>query len=153
MPKRCERPRKDKKSGFYYFDEYLGFGQDKKRIRFSLKTKGPDKARFRWEQEYRKYWSKYYGVESPAITSIISFPALADEFIEYERTIKKVREWETMKNWLRIIYELWGDVNLDEIDRDRFVKLDLYLKKKGRSRLRSIIILGYLNLYSTMISR
>lgn len=133
MPKRREGPRKDKKTGFYYFDEYVGLGQDKNRIRFSLKTKDPDKARFRWEQEYRKYWSRYYGLESPAITSRISFPELANEFIEYERTIKKVKEWETMKNRLRIVYEFWGDISLNEINRDRFIKLDLHLKKKGRS--------------------
>jgi len=66
MPKRREGPRRDKKTGFYYFDEYVGLGQDKQRIRFSLKTKDPDKARWRWEQEYRKHWSKYYGIESRA---------------------------------------------------------------------------------------
>jgi integrase len=133
MPKHREGPRKAKKTGFYYFDEYVGLGQDKKRTRFSLKTKNPNKARWRWEQEYRKHWSKYYGIESPPITSRVSFPELANEFIEYERTVKKVKEWETMKNRLRIVCELWGDVTLDEIDRDQFVKLDLHLKKKGRS--------------------
>lgn len=29
-------------------------------IRFSLKTKDPMKARFIWEQEYGKRWSKYW---------------------------------------------------------------------------------------------
>jgi integrase len=38
-----------------------------------------------------------------------------------------------MKNRIRIVYELWGDVTLDEIGRDQFVELDLHLKKKGRS--------------------
>jgi len=140
MPKRREGPRRDKKTGFYYFDEYVGLGDDKKRIRFSLKTRDPDKARWRWEQEYRKHWSKYYGIESPATTSRVSFAELANEFAEYERTVKKVKEWETMKNRLEIIHELWGNVTLDKIDRDKLIELDEHLRslpiseeKKGRS--------------------
>ena len=80
MPKRREGPRRDKKTGFYYFDEYMGLGQDKERVRFSLKTKDPDKVRWRWEQEYRKHWSKYYGIESPVTTSRVSFVELVKEF-------------------------------------------------------------------------
>ena len=140
MPKRREGPRRDKKTGFYYFDEYVGLGQDKKRIRFSLKTRDPDKARWRWEQEYRKHWSKYYGIESPAKPSKISFGDLANEFVEYERTVKKVKEWETVKNRLRIIHELWGEITLDKIDKDKLIELDEHLRslpiseeKKGRS--------------------
>ena len=140
MPKRREGPTRSKASGYYYFDNRIGFGQDKKRIRFSLKTKDPEKARWLWEQEYRKHWSRYYGIESPAITSRIFFPELANEFIEYERTVKKAKEWEMMRNRLRIVYELWGDITIDEITRDRLVELDGHLrilpfgkKKKGRS--------------------
>lgn len=140
MPHRREGPRRDKKTGFYYFDEYVGLGQDKQRIRFSLKTKDPDKARWRWEQEYRKHWSKYYGIESPATTSRVSFAELANEFAEYERTVKKVKEWETMKNRLGVIHELWGNITLDKIDRDKLIELDNHLRtlaisdeRKGRS--------------------
>jgi len=140
MPKRREGPRRDKKTGFYYFDEYVGLGDDKKRIRFSLKTRDPDKARWRWEQEYRKHWSKYYGIESPATISRVSFSELAEDFVDYERTVKKVKEWETMENRLRIIQECWGDIALNDITRDRLVELDKHLRtlpitdeRKGRS--------------------
>jgi len=128
MPKRREGPRRDKKTGFYYFDEYVGLGDDKQRIRFSLKTRDPDKARWRWEQEYRKHWSKYYGIESPATISRVSFSELAEEFVDYERTVKKVKEWETMENRLRIIQECWGDIALNDINMDRLVELDNHLR-------------------------
>ncbi len=154
MPKRQEGPRRDKKTGFYYFDEYVGLGDDKQRIRFSLKTKDPDKARWRWEQEYRKHWSKYYGVESPATTSRISFGDLANEFIEYERTVKKVKEWETIKNRLRIVHELWGDIPVSEIDKDRLIELDEHPRslpisgeKKGRSEATINYYFGFLKTF------
>ena len=140
MPRRREGPRRDKKTGFYYFDEYVGLGQDKERIRFSLKTRDPDKARWRWEQEYRKHWSRYYGIESPATTSRVSFAELANEFVDYERTVKKVKEWETIKFRLKTIHELWGNITLDKIDRDKLIELDNHLRtmpisdeRKGRS--------------------
>jgi len=140
MPKRREGPARSKASGFYYFDQRIGFGEDKKRVRFSLKTRDPEKARWLWEQEYRKRWSEYYGIESPMKPSRISFRDLADEFIDYERTVKKVKEWETMKNRLRIIHEFWGDITLDEIGKDKLIGLDEHLRslpvseeKRGRS--------------------
>jgi integrase len=140
MPKRREGPRRDKKTNFYYFDEYVGLGDDKQRIRFSLKTRDPDKARWRWEKEYRKHWSKYYGIESPATISRISFSELAEEFVDYERTVKKVKEWQTMESRLRIVQECWGDISLSDVSRDRLVELDNHLRtllirggKKGRS--------------------
>jgi integrase/recombinase XerD len=140
MPKRREGPRRDKKTDFYYFDEYVGLGDDKKRIRFSLKTRDPDKARWRWEQEYRKHWSKYYGIESPATISRISFADLANEFVDYQRKVKKIKEWETVRNRLRIIHEIWGEITLDKIDKDKLIELDEHLRslpiseeKKGRS--------------------
>ena len=41
MPRRREGPTKSKASGVYFFDEYVGFPPDKKRIRVSLRTKDP----------------------------------------------------------------------------------------------------------------
>lgn len=60
MPKRKEGPTRHKISKFYFFDEYVGFGRNKKRYRYSLKTKDPGKAFWLWEREYKKKWSKYY---------------------------------------------------------------------------------------------
>ena len=52
MPERREGPTRNKQTGYYFFDEYVGIGQDKKRIRFSLKIRDPEKAQWRWEQHY-----------------------------------------------------------------------------------------------------
>jgi len=63
MPRRREGPTKSKASGVYFFDEYVGFPPDKKRIRISLRTKDPAKAQWIWEQEYKRQWSEFYGIE------------------------------------------------------------------------------------------
>lgn len=133
MPKRREGPTKNKITGYYFFDEYVGLGRDKKRIRFSLKTKDPDKARWRWEHEYRKYWSEYYGIEPPVKPSKILFRDLANEFVDFEKNIKRIKEWEIVKGRLKIISDLWANVTLDKISKEHLIKLDDYLKKQGRS--------------------
>ncbi len=79
MPRRKEGPVLLKQTCYYYFDEYIGFGPDKKRIRLSLKTKDPLKARFLWEQEYRRQWAKYYGIEDSAMPAPVSFYEIADQ--------------------------------------------------------------------------
>jgi hypothetical protein len=58
MPRRREGPTRLKQTGYYFFDEYIGFPPDRKRVRVSLKTKDPSRAQFLWEQEYRKRWSE-----------------------------------------------------------------------------------------------
>ena len=51
MPRRREGPTKLKQTGYYFFDEYIGFPPDIKKLRFSLKTKDPLKAKFISEQK------------------------------------------------------------------------------------------------------
>jgi hypothetical protein len=45
------------------------------RVRKSLRTADPKKARWLWEQEYKKEWEKYYGIKadlpSMAITGAV----------------------------------------------------------------------------------
>ena len=128
MPKRREGPVKNKQTGYYFFDQYVGFHPDKKRIRISLRTKDPEKAQWLWEREYRKQWREYYGEESPKRPVRAHFTDIAEEFIGYERDIKKAQEWKTIKNRLRIVSECWGDIYLDQVNSDRLTELDAYLR-------------------------
>lgn len=133
MPRRREGPRKDKKLGIYYFDEIVGFGKERKRIRYSLRTKDPDKAQMLWEQQFRKEWRHYYGIESKEAPRPIAFVEIAKEFLAYEKDIKRIKEWRVVKSRLNIIDEIWGDVNLHEISSKRLTQLDSRLKEMGRS--------------------
>jgi hypothetical protein len=59
----------------YYFDAYVGYPPNQARVRKSLRTADPKKARWLWEQEYKKEWEKYYGIKadlpSMAITGAV----------------------------------------------------------------------------------
>ena len=133
MPKRREGPALNKQTGYYFFDERVGIGKDKKRIRFSLKTQDPLKAQWRWEQHYRKVWSEYYGIESPMRPERISFHELANEFIDYERNIKRIKEWKMITYRFKFVHETWGNIDIRDISKKHFIKLDERLKKEGRS--------------------
>ena len=52
MPKRREGPVKNAQIGYYFFDNYVGIGPDRLRVRFSLHTQDLAKAQWLWEQEY-----------------------------------------------------------------------------------------------------
>ena len=133
MPKRREGPAKSRSTGYYYFDQFIGFAPNKKRVRFSLRTKDPLKAQWLWEQEYKRLWSEYYGIESPKRPQCVYFSDMIKEYVEYEKNIKRVREWQTQENRLLKASKLWGDVTLDEISRDHLIELDRYLRKEKRS--------------------
>lgn len=128
MPKRREGPVKNRQTGYFFIDLYLGFFQDKKRVRYSLRTKDPEKAQWLWEREYRKLWREYYGEASPERPFKRCLNDVASEYINYARDIKKVKEWKTVKNRLRIVSECWGDIYLDEVNSDRLVQLDAHLR-------------------------
>lgn len=134
MPKHHEGPSRNKSTNFYYFDNVVGFGKDKRRLRYSLKTKDPEKARWLWEQEYTRQWSKYYGIEPRARPGIISFRDMAEEFVGYERDIKRIKEWRIQENRLAIIDGLWKNPTLSRIDKSHLVQLDRHLKSLGRSK-------------------
>ena len=46
MPRHREGPVKNKQTGYYFFDSYVGLPPDRHRIRVSLHTK--DSARAQW---------------------------------------------------------------------------------------------------------
>ncbi len=108
MPRRREGPVLNPQTGHYFFDQIIGFKPNKQRICVSLGTKDPKKACFLWEQEYRRRWAEYYGLESPAKPAPVSFKKLAREFVDFERDFKRVKEWKTQEDRLDIIYSLWG---------------------------------------------
>ena len=64
MPRRREGPTKNQQTGYYFFDEYVGFPPEKKRIRISLRTKDPEKAQWLWEREYIPYGFDDHGQPS-----------------------------------------------------------------------------------------
>ncbi len=133
MPRRREGPTKHKISKIWFFDEYIGFAPNKKRVRFSLRTKDPLKAEWLWEQEYKRLWREYYGMESPERPQRVYFVDMITEFVNFERDIKRVREWQTQENRLKRTSALWGDITLDEIKREHLVGLDRYLRSLKRS--------------------
>jgi len=64
MPRRREGPVKNKQTGYFFFDEYVGFPPDKKRIRISLRTKDPAIAQWLWNwmrlgELYKLRWDKH----------------------------------------------------------------------------------------------
>ena len=132
-PKRHEGPALNKQTGYYFADFYVGFGEERKRVRISLRTKDPEKALWLWEQEYRRQWSRFYGIEPPIRPSTIRFSKIADEYVEYERDVKKIKEWKLYEQRLTIIQKCWGDVQLEKISRRHFIELDKWLRQGGRS--------------------
>ena len=133
MPRRREGPVRNRQTDYWFFDSYIGFAPNKHRVRFSLRTKDPLKAEWLWEQEYKRLWSEYYGIESPRRPQKTLFRTMIEEFIKYEKDIKRVREWQTQENRLFKIFDLWGDVALDEIKREHLIGLDRYLRSIKRS--------------------
>jgi len=133
MLRRREGPTKSRQTGYYYFDNFIGFPPNKKRVRFSLGTKDPAKAQWLWEQEYKKQWSEYYGLKSPEKPKQIHIFDLFKEFIEYQRDVKHVQEWRIARSRLQIIHDFWGNILLNEINSDRLVALDNHLRQNKRS--------------------
>jgi len=128
MPKHREGPTKSKQTKYYYFDQWIGFPPNKKRVRFSLGTKDLAKAQWLWEQEYKRLWSEYYGLQPHKKPIPMRFVDLCREFVAYERDIKKIKEWKTVKNRLQKVADLWGNVFIESICTNQLVELDSHLR-------------------------
>jgi integrase len=133
MPRRREGPRPDPRSGVYFFDQYVGFKPAVKRVRVTLRTKDPVKAQWLWEQEFRRQWAIFYGVQAPSSPGPVSLADAGREFVAHRREIKRIKEWRVLESRLNIMLEIWGDVNLAEINRERLSKIDAELRRRGRS--------------------
>jgi hypothetical protein len=48
MPHRREDPVKNAQTGYYFFDNYVGIGPERRRIRVSLDTTGPIQEKGRY---------------------------------------------------------------------------------------------------------
>jgi len=134
MPRRREGPHRDKKTSHFYFDESVGFGPDKRRVRFSLRTQDPVKAQFLWEREFRRQWDIYYGVVKPAKFTSSLFSAAGREYVDYARTVKRIREWETARERLNIVLDIIGNIDLQTFGPEHIKAIDAWLLAKGRSR-------------------
>jgi len=130
-PKRREGPALSKKSQTYFFDEIIGLGSDRHRIRISLRTQDPEKARWLWEREYRRQWKRYYGEAEPEKPRQILFDNISDEFIAFERDTRKVKSWKIIRDRLRIIGECWGNITLNSVNSGRLTELDSFLHDRG----------------------
>jgi len=58
---------------------------------------------------------------------------VAREFVAHRWEIKRIKEWRVLRFRLNIILEIWGDINLAEINRDRLALLDADLRRRGWS--------------------
>ena len=146
-PKRREGPALSRKSGTYFFDEIIGLGSDRRRVRISLRTKDPEKARWLWEREYRKQWKQYYGEAEPEKPRQILFDDVSEEFIAYERDTRKVKTWKTIRDRLFIIGTNWGNIALNSVNSDRLAELDSFLHSRG---LAPKTINDYMGILKTM---
>jgi integrase len=133
-PRRREGPVFNAKNHSYYFDNFVGFPPAHKRVRLSLRTRDPAKARWLWEQEYRRQWEKYYGVAGPALMATIDLNEIISEFIAYVRDTRHVKTWEILKSRLNRISEIWKNPMIDKIGHENFTTLDKKLQELGRSK-------------------
>ena len=134
MPRRHEGPTRSKATQYFYFDEFIGFYPNKKRVRISLRTQDPAKAQWLWEQEWKRQWGKFYGLKQAEKPTEISLVKAAEKFVAFERDTKKVKEWRTVESRLRIISECLGyDLLLKDIDAEKLTELDARLKAMSRS--------------------
>jgi integrase len=130
-PRRREGPRLQA-SGYYAFDAYVGFGPEARRFRYSLKTRDPIQAQFRYEQELRRQWSAYYGIEAPGRRFAASFTDVGREFIAYLRDTRKTATWKLVRDRMNILAGFWQDIDLTQITKQKLSDLDKWLAAKGR---------------------
>jgi hypothetical protein len=133
MPRRREGPRRDPRSGVYFFDQYVGFKPNVRRVRITLRTKDPVKARWLWEQEFRWQWSLFYGVKTPSALRPVSLAEASREFVAHRREIKRIKEWRVLRSRLNIILDIWGDINLADVNQEWLSLLDSRLREMKRS--------------------
>ena len=135
MPRRRDGPTLNRQTDYWFFDNRVGFPPDRRRIRFSLRTKDHARAQFLWEKEWKKRWGEYYGVRPagrPAGPATIA--AAAEEFVRFERDVRRVKGWAVIESRLDFVAELWGpDRRLDALGDKDLAALDAALKETGLS--------------------
>jgi len=128
MPRRREGPVKNAQTGYYFFDNYVGIGPDRRRVRLSLHTQDLAKAQWLWEQEYKRLWSEHYGLKSHKPASPITLSNIIPEFIAHERDVRRAVTWKTFEKRLLIVGKILGDVRIRDIGRAQLTRLDRALQ-------------------------
>jgi len=135
MPRRRDGPTFNRQTGYWFFDNRVGFPPDRRRVRFSLRTKDRARAQFLWEKEWKKRWGEYYGIrpiDRPAGPETLEAAAAA--FVSYERDVRRVKGWAVIESRLDFVAELWGpDRRLDALGDKDLATLDAALKESGLS--------------------
>lgn len=133
MPRRREGPCRGR-SGYFYFDNFIGFGEGKHRTRFSLGTKDPDRAHYLYDREFRRQWDIYYGLAKPARFKTSLFSEAGRQYIAHARDIKRIKEWQTARERLNIVLDIIGDIELQRFGPDQIRTIDAELLGRRRSR-------------------
>ncbi len=131
MPKRREGPVLNTQRDVYYFDQFVGIGAERRRVRVSLGTRDLARATWLWEQEFKRRWSEYYGIKSVKPAAPARFASLIPEFIAFEREVKRAATWKTFEKRLEIVASIWGDIALGSISRPQPTAPDKALREGG----------------------
>jgi len=146
MPSKKEGPALNCQTGYYYFSARVGFPPDRCRVRISLHTKDRARALYLWDLEWKKRWRDYYGVRPagrPADPP--GLEAAAEEYVRYERDVRRVKGWGVIDSRLAFVAELLGPARpLDSVGDDDLAALDASLKAAGLS-------LGTINHYFKLL--
>jgi integrase len=128
-PRRSEGPVLNRQTGYYFFSARIGFPPNRRRVRFSLGTRDRARAQLLWQREWKRLWDEYYGLAKRPGPAIPSLAEAASRFVEYERDVRRVKGWGTVKNRLERVAELLGPGRrLDSIGDADLAKLDRSLK-------------------------
>lgn len=134
MPRRSEGPVLNKQTGHWFVDTRVGFLPNRRRVRFSLRTRDRARAIILFEREYKRLWSEYYGTRpNRRPGELPDFEKAAEEYVRYEHDVRRVKGWGTIESRLARASEIFGPGRqLGSIGDKDFAALDAALKKDGR---------------------
>ena len=146
MPRRREGPVLNKQTSYWFFDQRIGFPPNRRRVRFSLRTKDRARALVLFEREYKKIWGEYYGLRPAGRPAgPVTFEATAKEYLRYEREVRRVKCWGTIESRLAVLAEILGPTrHLSSIEDGDLATIDARLKQDGLS-------LGTINHYFKLL--
>ena len=113
----------------------VGLPPNRRRVRFSLRTRDRARAFILFEREYKRLWAEYYGARPGRQPGELpDFEKAAEEYVQYERDIRRVKGWGTIEARLARAGEIFGPGRrLGTIGDKDFAALDAALKKDGLS--------------------
>lgn len=134
MPRRSEGPVLNKQTGYYFLSLRIGFPPNRQRVRFSLHTRDRARAVILFEREYKRLWAEYYGARpNRRPGELPDFEKAAEEYVRYERDVRRVKGWGTIEMRLGVASGIFGPARrLGTIGDKDFAALDASLRKDGR---------------------